>query len=108
MRHAAQNAGAGSLLSATIPYGQPLRLARNVRQYTQLGDGRVLCDADHAFNGTQNRIEVVDEQRGVAQWVAQSANGYQFAPGGRDLFVDVVIGPSGHDVVRVPIPPKLP
>ena len=51
---------------------------------------------------------VVDEKTRTAQWVANSAADYIHIPGTNDLIIDVVTGPTGYDIVRVPIPPPLP
>jgi hypothetical protein len=107
LEHAAKPNGAGELLSAPIG-GSPLHLSLNTRQWEELGDGRILCDADHAFRGTQNRVVVIDEKQKVAQWVAAAASSYTHIPGTNDLLIDVVTGPTGYDIVRVPIPPPLP
>lgn len=104
LEHAAVGNGAGDLLSAEIG-GSPLRLARNVWQYDDLGRGRVLAASNQAFLGTQNRIVVIDEKKKEARWVADSASEYMFLPGTDELLVDVVTGPSTFDVVRVKIPP---
>jgi hypothetical protein len=111
--HSALNAGAGLLSMATLPgRAQPssniARLADNVRAYSFLPDGRIVCDENHAFNGTQNRIVVIDTLRHNKQWVASSANHYMGIPGTNDLVVDVVSGATGHDVVRVTPPPIYP
>jgi hypothetical protein len=102
---AAQPSAVGDLLSAPIG-GSPTRLARNVRRYDELGDGRVLVSANRAFRGTQNRVVVVDEQAGAAHWVADAAADYVRIPGTTDILVDVISGPSGFDIVRVPVAPK--
>jgi hypothetical protein len=107
LEHATTFNAAGDLDSALIG-GAAIRLARNVRQFTELGDGRVLAAADRAFRGVQNRIVAVDETAGVAQWVVDSATRYQFIPGSSDLLVEIVTGPLGvSDYVRVPVPPKI-
>ena len=80
----------------------------NTRQWQELADGRILADADHAFRGAQNRVVVVDEKARTAQWVASAAAQYSRIPGTNDLLIDVVTGPTGYDIVRVPIPPPLP
>jgi hypothetical protein len=105
LEHAARPNGSGDLISSTVG-GAPLHLTRNTRQYEELEDGRVLCDANHAFRGTQNRAVVVDEQARVAHWVAAAASDFIRIPGTQDILVDVVSGPSTYDIVRVPIPPK--
>ncbi len=107
LEHAARSGGIGDLLSAQVPRGEPLRLALNVRQYSELEDGRLLANSNRAFKGTQNRVIVIDEQRREARWVADAVAEYTKIPGRDELLVDVVSGPTGYDIVRVPIPPKL-
>jgi hypothetical protein len=104
LENAARTNGSGDFISAPIG-GAPLRLSRNTREYEELADGRVLADADHAFRGTQNRVVVIDEQKRVSYWVAAAAADFTHIPGTNDLLIDVVSGPEGFDVVRVPIPP---
>jgi hypothetical protein len=104
LEHAATPNGAGELLSAPIG-GAPLHLSLNTRQWEELDDGRILCDADHAFRGTQNRVVVIDEKSRTARWVASAAAQYQHIPDSTDLLIDVVTGPTSYDVVRVPVPP---
>jgi hypothetical protein len=107
LEHAAKANGAGELMSA--PIGEaPLHLSLNTRQWEELEDGRILADANHAFRGTQNRVVVIDEASRTAQWVAAAAAQYSRIPYTNDLLVDVVTGPTGLDIVRVPIPPPLP
>jgi hypothetical protein len=102
---AAQPSAVGDLLSAPLG-GSPVRLGRNVRRYEELNDGRVIASADRAFRGTQNRVVVIDEQAGAAYWVADQAADYVRIPGSTDVLVDVISGPSGFDIVRVPVPPQ--
>lgn len=107
----AQNGGAGQLTSlvlpgAAMPGGTPEVLTRNTRQYSILGDGRILCDENHAFNGTFNRIVVIDEKSGTKRWVAAGANRFGQIPfTNNELTVDVVTGATGHDIVRAKVPP---
>jgi hypothetical protein len=106
LERAATLNGAGDLLSAEVPGGAPVRLARNVTRYGEIGDGRVLALANAAFWGTQNRIIVIDEKARSAAWVADSASAYMTVPGTRDLLVFVTTGGTGFDLVRVTIPRK--
>jgi hypothetical protein len=106
LEHAARSGGVGDLLSAQVPGGAPSRLALNVRQYEELADGRILANSNRAFRGTQNRVIVIDEAKQEAHWVADSVSEYIKIPGRDELLVDVVTGPTGYDIVRVPIPPK--
>lgn len=105
LEHAATLSGAGDLLSAELPAGAPLRLSRNVRQFVELTDGRLLCVAHHAFRGAQNRIVVIDEKARTARWVADSASGFLLIPGSNDLLAMLVKDNRGFDLVRLPIPP---
>ena len=106
LEHAAQASGVGDLVSAAVPNGAPQYLALNVRQYEQLGDGRLLASSNRAFRGAQNRVIVIDEDARVAHWVADQSADFVRIPGTNDLLVDVVASASGFDIVRVPIPPK--
>jgi hypothetical protein len=103
LENAAQGGGIGDLSAAPFG-GNASVLARNVYQYDQIGDGRLLAAANHAFRGTQNRVIVIDEQKGEARWVADQAAQYSFIPGSTDLLVDIVTGASSYDLVRVPLP----
>ena len=104
LENAAQAGGIGDLSAGDI--GGPIeRLARNVYQYDELADGRVLAAANHAFRGTQNRVVLIDEVRKEATWVVDQASRYSFIPGSTDLLVDIVTGASSVDLVRVPLPP---
>ncbi len=129
LENAADSEGAGELHSAPLtPHLPPpdggfgdggvpdmagttelpaLKLSLNTRQYEELPDGRILCDADHAFRGEQNRIEVIDERQRTARWVASAAAQYDHVPGTSDLLIDVVSSPIGFDIVRVPLPPPV-
>jgi hypothetical protein len=106
LEHSAQVSGAGDLTTATIPGGAPERLTRNTRYYSVLSDGRILADANHSFNGTHNRIVLVDLAQRQVHWIAQSADAWIRGPGPNDLLIDVVTGATGHDVVQTVIPPK--
>jgi len=122
IEHAALSSETGDLLTAAIPTDlmnpaptTPTRLARNVQEVDDLGDGRLIATDDRAVLGTWNRIIAIDEQAKAAQWVATDAAGYHFIPGSQtDLLVDMVSGAivddgfNGFDVRRVPIPAKLP
>ena len=105
LEHAAVVGGAGELMVAPIR-GNPLRLARNVAQYEELADGRILALANRAAVGTHNRIIVIDEEAKEANWVCGAAQGYFHVPNSDDLMVQILTGPESHDLVRVPVPPK--
>lgn len=105
LENSAQSGGIGDLTWAPLE-GASQRLVRNVYQYDELGDGRLLAASNHAFRGTQNRIVIVNEDRTEVRWVADQASQYGFIPGSSDLLVDIVTGASTSDLVRVPIPPS--
>ncbi len=104
LENAAQSGGIGDLTWAPLD-GASQRLARNVYQYDELSDDRLLIAGNHAFRGIQNRIAIIDKDRTEVRWVVDSASQYGFIPGSSDLLVDIVTGPDTTDLVRVPIPP---
>lgn len=114
LEHSAQGTGAGQLMSVTLPApgqpgGTPVTLTRNTRQFSVLDDGRIICDENHAYAGTENRIVVVDETRKHKQYVATGATHYSSIPDAPGEFiVDVITGASDHHVVRVKVPPIEP
>ena len=114
LEDSAQETGAGELMSLTLPApgvagGTKVPLALNVRTYGLLADGRIICDDDHAFDGIENRIVVLDQLRHHAQWVASSSNYVMGIPGASDFLVEVVNGDlNTHDLVRAPLPPIVP
>jgi hypothetical protein len=108
--HAAQASGAGDLMTIKLPGpaqpgGTPVTLAKNTRQYVFLRDGRILADENHVNDGVWNRIVVIDEARGHKQYVAVGADHFSQIPQSSDYIVDVITGASGHNVVRVAVPP---
>jgi hypothetical protein len=108
LEHAATTDGAGQLLAASPGQSGSRLLARNVRFYDELADGRVLAAANQAFAGPHSRIVVIDERRDEARWVAAGSTYYTMIPGTADALVGVVGAwqlPE-HDVVRVTIPPR--
>lgn len=114
LESSAQSSGAGELTMVTLPGpampgGTPEPLARNVRDYSILDDGRVLCNDNYAFSGTFNRLILVDPKKKKSQWLADSANHWGLFNSNKEAIVDVVTGATaGHDVVRLPLPPPLP
>jgi len=103
---AARSDSAGDLHSRLLGTGEVLRLARNVRVFNELGDGRVLVVSNSVPKGTHNRIIAIDEAAQQARWVANSSREYLFIAGSTDLVVKVVVGQTGWDVRRVPLPPR--
>ncbi|MBL8633619.1 MAG: hypothetical protein JNM40_10375 [Myxococcales bacterium] len=103
---AARSDNAGDFHSRLLSTDEVTRLARNVRLFGELSDGRVLAVSNAVPRGTHNRIIVIDEEQKQARWVADSSREFLFIPGSSDLLVKVVIGQTGWDIRRVPILPK--
>jgi hypothetical protein len=117
LEDSAQSSGAGELTMATLPGpaktpGVIKPLALNSRGYSFLSDGRIIANANYAFEGTFNRIILIDPKKERAQWMADSAHTWSIftdAGGKPEAIIDVVTGAtSGYDVVRMPVPPPLP
>ena len=114
LEDSAQSSGVGELKMVTLPAaatpgGTPRPLAQNVHDYTQLADGRVLCNDNFAFSGTFNRLVLIDLKKNESQWFADSSNHWSLFNSSKEAIVDVVTGAtSGHDVVRMTLPPPLP
>ncbi len=100
---AARSDSAGDFHSRLLVSDEVLRIARNVRSFAELADGRVVAVSNSVPRGTHNRIIVVDENLRSARWVADSSRDFLFIPGSSDLLAKVVIGQTGWDIRRVPI-----
>ncbi|HEY2745585.1 MAG TPA: hypothetical protein VGL86_13205, partial [Polyangia bacterium] len=113
LENAAQASGVGNLKTVKlagrgVPGGTATTLTLNTSNYSILGDGRILCDENRANAGTWNRVVLIDEARGHKQYVAVGAVNPSPIPQSKDYIVDVITGASGHDVVRVSLPPITP
>lgn len=107
LENAARSDSTGELMSALIADRdrvRPLMLARNVRQWLEVSPGRVLAISNAAGRGVYNRLIDIDENRGEAHWLVDSARDFIRIPGTDDLIVRIVHGQAGYDVYRVPIP----
>lgn len=103
LENAARSGSNGELYSAELD--QPgIKLAQNVRQFTEVRPGQVLAISNAPFKGTQNRLILIDENTRTARWVVDSAREYLRIPGTSDLLVKIVVGQTGYDIRRVPIP----
>jgi hypothetical protein len=107
--HAADDDGTGDLMSAELDARRTHLLARNVLNWSALPDGRLIAVANRAFEGQQNRVIVVDEVAGRAQWVAAGVRGFMLIPGGREVLVDLVpeVETKLHTAARVAVPSRL-
>lgn len=104
LENSARSDGSGDFMSATIPGGDPLLLARNVRQFSEPYLGKVLAISNAAGKGAYNRLIVISEADRVAHWLVDSARQYTRVPGTNEVLVQIVNGQIGYDIVRVPIP----
>lgn len=104
LENAARSDGSGDFKSAPIPGGEPLLLARNVRQYSEPMPGKLLAISNAAGKGAYNRLIVLSETERVAHWMVDSARQYTRIPGTSDVLVQIVNGQIGYDIIRVPIP----
>lgn len=101
---AARSDGGGQFTSRVLPDGEPLFLANNVRQFLDVGPGRVLAISNAAGRGLYNRLILVDEEAREARWVVNSARAFTPIPDTNEVLVSIVNGQIGYDVRRVPIP----
>jgi hypothetical protein len=112
LENAAQGSATGNLkriklAGKGVPGGNATTLTLNTRQFGFVPDGRILADENHANNGNWNRTVLIDEKHNVKQYVAVGAYHPSPIPSSKDYIVDVVSGATGHDVVRVPLPPPI-
>lgn len=116
LENTAQQGGAGQLMTVHLPGplepgGTPQVLTRNTRTYSILADKRILADENHAFEGAQSRLVLIDPVAGTKHWVASSATGYSRITNpdkSTDLLVELIGGPAGVDLVRIPFLPPPP
>lgn len=111
--HAAREDGLGQLLSAEVPRGKVLRLARNVAWYQGLHDGRVLSTANMTEFGPQNRVLLIDEARQEARLLLQgklwpySLRPLQTViPGNGDVLLQIYNGDQIPELLLLPLPPR--
>jgi hypothetical protein len=64
---------AGDLWSYDLASGAARHLVRNVTQFDELPDGRLIAIANAAIDGAFNRAIVVDERVGETRWIAADA-----------------------------------
>jgi hypothetical protein len=104
LENAARSDGTGDLTAALIAAPAPQLLALNVRQFSEVASGQLLCASNQDGKGTYNRIILIDEEKQVAHWVVDSARSFTQIPGTSDVLVEIVSGAAGYDIRRVPIP----
>jgi hypothetical protein len=106
LEHSARDYPSGDLLSAPATGGDALRLAANVYEYDELGDGRVIAADNQAFAGPQNRVIAIDERHRIARRIAEGASSFYLLPGSPDaLVVALVSAVDGYELARVDLPP---
>jgi hypothetical protein len=104
--HTAREYVVGDLLSATIPRGAPLTLARNVRDWEELPDGRIVAASNQAYLGPQNRVIAVDVAAREARWLADDASAFEVLPGAASVLVWIGVTGGSVELVEVPLPPR--
>jgi hypothetical protein len=105
LEHAATLDTVGDLTAIPLLGDSPTTLAINAHQFAELPDGRVLAVENHVYEGSWNRLVVIDEAARTKRWVAPSVSQFLLAPDGSDVIADVVTGASGYDILRVPLSP---
>jgi hypothetical protein len=70
LEEAAEN-GVGDLYSLDLQTHQARHLVRNVREFAELPDGRLVAAANAVSEGPWNRIIVIDEEKGETSWLAE-------------------------------------
>ena len=108
LEHTADDAESGDLSSSVALGSPPRRLARNVTQYDELDDGRLVAEADRAYENSSNRVIVLDEVAGTARWVAEGVRRYTLIPGSRSVLGELISDKPMKQLVRFPIPPRGP
>jgi hypothetical protein len=102
IEHAAKLDPVGELMSAAVPGGVPLRLARNAVQYEEIAPGKLLVADDQALVGPQNRVLLIDEGRREARRLADAA--MQFHKLADDsLLVELVSDGDRRSLAVVPL-----
>ena len=102
----------GELLSVALPTepgaagGDALSLGLNVHAFAEIPDGRVLSIENRVYQGTWNRLVIVDEAAREKRWLIPGATEFFVLPDASAAVADVVTGASGYDIVRAPIPPR--
>jgi hypothetical protein len=94
----------GNLMAATVPGGVPQPLGINVHDYAELPDGRILSLENHVFEGTWNRLVVIDETAGTKKWVSPATAEFLYVPDANVIIADVVVSADGYDILRIPVP----
>jgi hypothetical protein len=94
---------AGDLWSFDLATRAARHLVRNVTQFDQLPDGRLVAIANAALDGPFNRAVIVDEQAGESRWLAAGVQRLQVVGDA------VVVGRRDELTLtfyRVPVPPR--
>jgi hypothetical protein len=85
----------GDLYSMTLATFEVHHLLRNVFEFDELPDGRLLAIGDAALRGPWNRAVVIDETKGEARWLASGVQAFHLIGAQalllRDATTDVVL-----------------
>ena len=107
LEHAATLGAYGDLFSVNVnALDTPRTLAQNARTFAELPDGRVLAIENRVYQGSWNRLVVIDEDADTKRWVVPSATNFLITPDLTTIVATVVTGGSGFDIVRLPVPSR--
>jgi hypothetical protein len=109
IEHAANDVESGELRVAPTLGGAVGHLARNVTEFDELDDGRVIAESNRAWDDdVYSRVIVIDEAAGRARWVGEGVKSYTLLPGQRAVLAVQFSQDDTRHYVRFAIPPKEP
>jgi hypothetical protein len=103
LERAATSEGAGELHVAEVG-GEPVRLLRNVVEWKELPDGRILAVGHAAWAGAHNRLVVIDLVRGEARLIATGIGRFRLL--GPDTVLGRLAVSASESYVPLRIPPR--
>jgi hypothetical protein len=109
IEHAANDVESGELRVAPTLGGAVGHLARNVSEFDELDDGRVIAESNRAWDDdVYSRVIVIDEAAGRARWVGEGVKSYTLLPGQRAVLAVQFSQDDTRHYVRFAIPPREP
>jgi hypothetical protein len=94
---------AGDLWSLELATGAAHHLVRNVTQFDELADGRLVAIANAAIGGPFNRAILVDEAAGESRWLAADM---QLVQSLGDVVIVERRTDAATDLYALPVPPR--
>ena len=88
------------------PGSAPFLLGINVHAYYELPDARLLAIENHVYNGSWNRLVVIDESAQTKKWVMPAVTDFLITPDNQEFIADVVSGATGFDILRANVPTR--